>query len=127
MNSRIRAVRAAAGISQEKFASSLNLSRQYVALLETGERIPSDRTILDICRVYGINETWLRTGEGEMTASKSRSQEMSEMVKSLMADSPESFRSALITTLLRFDPNGPEWEVLERIYEGIANAKKPTE
>ena len=48
-------------------------------------------------------------------------------IRSLMADSPESFRSALVTTLLRFDPNGPEWEILERIYDGIATAKNPGE
>ena len=65
MNERIRAVRADAGISQEKFASSLKLSRQYVALLETGERVPSDRTIADICRVYSVREEWLRTGSGD--------------------------------------------------------------
>lgn len=65
MNERIRAVRAKARISQEKFANSLNLSRQYVALLETGERVPSDRTISDICRVYSVREEWLRTGSGD--------------------------------------------------------------
>ena len=31
-----------------------------------GKKIPSDRTIADICREFNINENWLRTGEGEM-------------------------------------------------------------
>ncbi len=76
---------------------------------------------------FGTNETWLRTGVGDMTAGRSREQEMAALVKSLMADSPESFRSAIVTTLLRFDPNRPEWEVLERIYDKIANAKNTAE
>ena len=67
-----------------------------------------------------MNETWLCTGAGDPKTAKSREQEMAELVKSLMADNPESFRSRLVTALLRFDPNGPEWEVLERIYESIA-------
>ena len=129
MKDRIKQIRLSQSpyMSQEKFAQKINLTRQFVALLESGEREPSDRTVADICRVFGVNETWLRTGAGEMPASKSRSQEMAELVGSLMADSPESFRSALITTLLRFDPNGPEWEILERIYDGIANARNPGE
>ncbi len=124
VNERIRQVRKDNGLTQDEFASRLGLKRNSIAMIEAG-RATSDQTIFAICREFGVNETWLRTGAGEMKASKSRGEEMGEMVKSLMADSPESFRSALITTLLRFDPNGPEWEVLERIYEGIANARKP--
>ena len=52
--------------------------------------------------------------------------QLAGLVKQLMADSPDSFRSALVTTLLRFDPDRPEWEILERIYNGIANARGPT-
>ena len=128
MNNRIREVRKAAAISQEEFGKQLGLSRQYITLVETGERVPSDRTIRDICRIFNVSETWLREGVGEMYAPRSREQEMAAYVKSLMADDPESFRSRLVTALLRFDPNGPEWEVLERIYESIAaEAEAPGE
>lgn len=127
MNERIKQIRKKASLTQESFADRLGLTRNFIAQVEMGVKDPSDRTIRDICREFGVNETWLRTGEGEMTASKSRAQEMAELVSSLMADSPESFRSALITTLLRFNPNGPEWEILERIYDGIANARNPGE
>lgn len=120
MNDRIRQVRKTAAISQEEFGKQLGLSRQYITLVETGERVPSDRTIRDICRIFNVSETWLREGVGEMYAPRSRQEEMAAYVKSLMADDPESFRSRLVTALLRFDPNGPEWEVLERIYESIA-------
>lgn len=126
VNERIRQVRKDNGLTQDEFASRLGLKRNSVAMIEAG-RATSDQTIFAICREFGVNETWLRTGAGEMTASKSRAQEMAELVRSLMADSPESFRSALVTTLLRFDPNGPEWEILERIYDGIANARNPGE
>ena len=120
MNTRIREVRKSAKLSQEEFGKVLGLSRQYITLVETAERVPSDRTIRDICREFGVNETWLRTGDGEMYASKSRQQEMAELIRSLMSESPESFRSALVTALLRFDPDGEEWEILERIYDSVA-------
>lgn len=120
MNNRIRDVRKDAKLTQEEFGNILKLTRQYVALVEGGQREPSDRTIRDICREFGVNEMWLRNGIGEMYLPQDREAEMTGLVKSLMQDSSESFRSALVTTLLRFDPDGPEWEVLERIYQSIA-------
>ena len=45
---------------------------------------------------------------------------MAALIRQLMADRPESFRSALITTLLRFDPDGPEWALLENIYKKVS-------
>ena len=128
MKDRIKLIRKKAGLTQTQFGAACGgKSLSSVQKWEMGHNQPDASTIALICQKFGVNETWLRTGVGEMTASKSRSQEMAELVGSLMADSPESFRSALITTLLRFDPNGPEWEILERIYDGIANARNPGE
>lgn len=114
-------------MSQEKFAQRINLTRQFVALLELGDREPSDRTIRDICREFGVNEIWLREGEGDPYVNTERSHEMAALVASLTQDKSESFRKQLITTLLRFDPNGPEWEALERIYDSIASQRDPGE
>lgn len=120
MNTRIKEVRKAAKLTQTAFGEKIGLTQNYIALIEGGQREPSDRAIRDICREFGVNEMWLRDGIGEMYLPQDREAEMTGLVKSLMTDSPESFRSALVTTLLRFDPNGPEWEILERIYNSIA-------
>ena len=120
MKDRIKQVRKCAGLSQTKFGERLGVSMSAVQKWEMGLNQPDSSSILLMCQNFGVNETWLRTGAGEMMASKSRQQEMAELIKSLMSDRPESFRSALVTALLRFDPDGPEWEILERIYESIA-------
>ena len=127
MKDRIKEVRKTLKLSQTDFGRSLGVSLSAVQKWESGENDLSDAVILLISQKYGISETWLRTGEGEMRAAKSREQEMAEMVKRLMADRPDSFRSALITTLLRLDPNGKEWAVLEDIYKRIAEAQKDQE
>lgn len=127
MKNRIKAIRNLNALNQSDFGSRIGVSAAAVSRWEAGERGIPDSAILSICREFGVNETWLRTGEGDMQASRSREQEMAALVSSLLADSPESFRSALITTLLRFNPNGPEWEILERIYDGIANQRNPGE
>ena len=127
MNSRIKDVRNSACLSQSEFGEKIGVSAAAVSRWEAGERSIPDTAIISICRDFGISETWLRTGEGEMRAAKSREQEMAEMVKRLMADRPDSFRSALITTLLRLDPDGKEWDVLEDIYKRIVEVKKDQE
>ena len=86
--------------------------------------VPSEAVIKSICREFTVNETWLRTGEGEMRIAPTREAEMAALVRQLMAERPESFRSALITTLLRFDPNGPEWKTLEKIFEKLTEETK---
>lgn len=34
-------------------------------MLENGKRTLTDRIINDVCREFGVNELWLRTGTGE--------------------------------------------------------------
>lgn len=127
MNKRIAKIREANKLTQAEFGERIKVSQNYVWMLESGRRTPADRTIDDICRVFNVNEHWLRTGEGDMTAPASREQELSRYVGQLLADRPESIRSALITTLLRFDPAGPEWEVLERIVrQAYEQMEKPS-
>lgn len=74
---------------------------------------------MNICREFGVDETWLRTGVGQMRAPPDRARELGALTARLLTESPESFRSALVTTLLRFDPDGPEWAALENIYEAV--------
>ena len=48
--------------SQKDFAEDLGLSENFVWMIEKGNRVPSDRTISDICRIFNVNERWLREG-----------------------------------------------------------------
>lgn len=66
MKNRIFKIRKDNKLTQDAFSEKLNLSKNFVWMLEKGERAPSDRTIMDICREFNVNEHWLRTGEGEM-------------------------------------------------------------
>lgn len=115
-------------LTKTAFAEKIHVTPQFISAICSGAKIPSDRTISDICREFGVNETWLRSGAGEPFALPSRGEELARLVKSLMADKPEAFRTRLITALLRFDANGPEWQLLENIYNSIAaDIKKETD
>ena len=53
-------------ITKTEFASKLNITQAYVSKITNKGAIPSNRLIEDICEKFGVNESWLRTGEGEM-------------------------------------------------------------
>ena len=110
--------------SMEKFAERLGVTKGAISFVESGRNQASDQMIRSICREFHVNELWLREGIGDMKAQTGRAEEMATAVKQLFCDHPESFQTALVTTLLRFDPEGPEWEILERIYDSVAAEKE---
>ncbi len=71
MNERIMMILDAYHLKKVDFAKRLNLSQPFVSELCSGAKMPSDRTISDICFEFHINEHWLRTGEGEMKLKES--------------------------------------------------------
>jgi transcriptional regulator with XRE-family HTH domain len=70
INERILEVRKALGLSQKDFAAGIKVSRTYQSAFEANDRKINDRIILIICTTYGVNETWLRSGTGEMFGKK---------------------------------------------------------
>ena len=85
INERIAAVVKASGMTKTAFAEKINVSQPHVSRMVSGESIPSDRTISDICRVFGVSETWLRTGEGEMRLNLDREEEVKSIFGDIMA------------------------------------------
>ena len=125
--SRTKELRDSLGLTQQKFADRLGITRGAVANWDLDRSDPSDAVISLICRVFNVREAWLRDGTGEMLDVKPRAEELGELVRKLLADRPESFRSRLITSLLRFEPDSPEWQILENIYNSIAAEKESRE
>lgn len=125
--SRTKELRDSLGLTQQKFADRLGITRGAVANWDLDRSDPSDAVISLICREFNVREAWLRDGEGEMLEVKPRAEELGELVRKLLADRPESFRSRLITSLLRFEPDSPEWQILENIYNSIAAEKESRE
>lgn len=80
MNERISTLIKELGIKKIDFAKKLNLSQPFVSELCSGAKMPSDRTISDICREFGISEVWLRTGDGPMKLPQSEDEEFQRAV-----------------------------------------------
>lgn len=120
MNKRIALVRKQSGLNQQDFADKIGLTKNYVSLMETGARSPSDRTISDICRIFDIQEDWLRHGLEPMRAAKSREEEIAELVGSALSGSSE-FKKAVIRMICsRTDDELKALEdALMAVYESI--------
>ena len=117
MNERIALVRKSLGHTQEKFAEQVGLSRNFMWMIESGTRVPSDRTISDICREFNVNETWLRTGEGEMFNQITQSEKLAAFLADITADEGDDFKRRYLEMLAELEPE--DWKLLERMAEKL--------
>lgn len=115
LGERIKKVRKAYNLTQQVFADKLRLKQNTVATYEIEKTTPSKRTILDICRVFHVNETWLLTGEGDMLLPPPSHNTPDEELLGFLGDVSReaSFRSRLIYALSRLSDE--DWAVLERL------------
>lgn len=104
--------------TRTSFAEKINLSQPFVSGLCSGAKQPSDRTISDICRVFGVSEAWLRDGVGEMYVRRSANEELAILVNDLMSDADESFRKRFVTALLELPPD--LWSAFEKFVKDLA-------
>lgn len=90
MNERIRELRKLLKLTQQAFADQIGFSQNYIWQLEKGERTPSDRTIADICRIFGVDRIWLETGVGEPFRESSPEEETQKALMQALGGSDES-------------------------------------
>ncbi len=114
---RLIEIRKKLGYSQAKFASQLGLSRNFINQVENRNKNVSERTVSDICREFDINETWLKTGEGEMFIELTKEEEIASFIGGVLRDEDDSFKKRLISGLAALDETG--WEVLENFLNSI--------
>ena len=79
-------------LTKTAFANSINISQPYLSQICSGQREPSDRTISDICRVYGVNEIWLKTGVGEMKLPMPLDQQLAQIFADVQVSDDERAR-----------------------------------
>lgn len=66
ISQRIKQIRETLDLSQRNFSMNLSLSHSYIAGVESKTLKVNSRLIKLIVSEFGVNETWLLTGEGEM-------------------------------------------------------------
>lgn len=85
----------------ENFAKPLGVRKTAISKLENGERSLTDQMAKSICREYGVNEKWLRTGEGEMFVEAGDSLKI--RIDELIPEEDDDFRLRLLRMILAMD------------------------
>ena len=125
LESRLKAIRKSLGITQSAFGQALGLKQNTIATYEMGRTSPSDRTLSDICRVYGVDELWLRTGAGDMFRQMSRGEEIASFMGDVLGSPETDFRQRLIAALSQLSPE--EWRMLENVTNKLLDGVRDPE
>lgn len=99
MNERIKVLRKALGLSQEAFGKRLGVTKAAISRIEHGYYEPTNQMILTICRMFYVNEDWLRTGNGgtdKIFLSQTADEEYLNYCVELADGKDEFFKNAII-------------------------------
>ena len=110
MNERIKLLRKALELNQTDFGARIGVKQGTVAAYESGARVPLDSVVVSICREFGVLESWLRSGEGEMFLQLSREEEITKFCMSIIRDPDSEFQRQFVSVLARLEP--PQWQLL---------------
>lgn len=122
MHERIKELRKYLGLTQAEFGEKIAMRQTGVAWLESGDRKITDRVITTICAVFGVDEIWLRTGEGEMFQTPTRDEQITDFVgKTLFGDDDNDFAKQLLSILAALDDSG--WKTLKAAAEVLKKAE----
>ena len=111
MNQRIKQLRRNLDLTQQDFAERIGLKQNSIALIESGKRNISNQAVLSICREFNVNETWLRTGEGEMFNEMDREEQIAYYLGNMLSEPGDTFKKRLIAALAALDDS--EWAAVE--------------
>lgn len=126
MNDRIKAIRAALKLTQAEFGKRLGLSQNYIWMIERGDRTPSDRTLMDLCREFSVNEVWLREGVGPMFVERSRRDDLFDYARRILGGDLSDTEAAVLAVMAETSPE--EWELfaakVRAIVDGLGAKKE---
>ena len=117
MGERVRELRRALGLSGERFGERVGVGKSAISDIERGRNNLTEQMMKAICREFNVNETWLRTGNGEMFLKLDREMEIARLTRDLLLEEEDSFKNRVITVLAKLTPE--QWKVLSEIAEGL--------
>lgn len=122
MHERIKELRKYLGLTQAEFGEKIAMRQTGVAWLESGDRKITDRVITTICAVFGVDEIWLRTGDGEMFREPTINEQIAGFVGDVLSDKGDEFQKRVMRILASLGPEG--WKALSDFLDAVEKADK---
>lgn len=113
-------------MNQEDFSDRLKISRGNLSNIEINRVNTTDRVISDICREFDVNESWLRTGRGEMFEQLTDQQKVMKHTAQLLKDTDSVVANAIKTFIVTYEQlDATSKKVLEEVaLKYLDNMKK---
>ena len=109
INNRVKEVRQSMELSQAKFAQKIGFSQGGIKDVEIGKCKVTDRLILAMNKYLGVNEEWLRTGNGSMYAQTDKKDAVEQALNILMAKyNMDKFEIAMMKNYLEMSPEAKQ-------------------
>ena len=119
METRIKEVRKRLDLTQTEFGEALGVSRDVINSYERGRVTPTPLFLDHLCMKYGVDQTWLETGEGEMFRAPSVDEELAAFVADVISDDNE-FKKRVFYAMSRMDDAA--WDAFERFWNDMQRA-----
>lgn len=98
---RVKKVRKSKEMTMEKFGERLGVTRTAISNIEKGYRGLTEQMLKAICREFNVNETWLRTGDGDMPQKLSEEEEIADLVSNVLENGKNNEFYGIILEIIR--------------------------
>lgn len=122
MKDRLKELRKALHLTQQKLADKLGVKQNTIAQYEMGRNEPRDAVIVSICREFGVSEDWLRNGNGDMFIPMTRDEEIASFIGGVQSDVEDTFKKRFISALAKLSTE--EWKAIEHLIEYMISEKE---
>ena len=125
MNNRIKEIRKSLNMTQTEFAEATGKTRDSISNLELG-RVAPDKTFIElVCRKFGVDEVWLRTGEGKPFSEAPDEDAIVAALSQAMGSSPSTAKIRLIRAIAKM----PEsyFPAIEQMLTALAGELPPSQ
>ena len=86
LGKRVKEIRSSLKMTQEEFGSKIGIKKNSLSQIESGKNSLTQQNIVAICKVFNVNESWLRTGEGDPFIKVSREEELQRLIDESMKE-----------------------------------------
>ena len=109
-------------LTLKEMSEKLNVSLSNLGNIETGKINATPRFLADISREFGVNQTWLETGDGEMFKTPSIDEEIAEFVGKSMSPGTDPVYRRVLLALARTDES--VWQKAKEFLQNLKDAEE---
>ncbi|TKI60484.1 helix-turn-helix domain-containing protein [Lysinibacillus varians] len=117
IGSRLKLLRDTLDLSMASFGEKIKMTSSNISKMEKDLRVVTDRTIALISNEFGVNEQWLRTGEGDMFIAVTEDEKFAELLGELLVNENNELVKEIITKVVELDDD--YLLLIEQLIDGL--------